>query len=98
MMLFNPGKIVTTYNINVRMKNEPRFAAEINNALERFLEGDWGDLDEENKMMNDEALESECEKGFSDSIFAMYRILGSEVYIITECDRSVTTILYAEEY
>ena len=48
--------------------------------------------------MNDEALEAERNGQFSDSLFSLYNIGGREIYIITECDRSVTTVLFPEEY
>lgn len=43
--------------------------------------------------MNDRAVESG-----DDRIFSAYTIEGHRVYIITEWDRSYTTMLLAEEY
>ena len=49
--------------------------------------------------MNDEAIAAEQRGEPTDSLFSMYRYFdGTEVYIITEWNRSVTTILFPEEY
>jgi hypothetical protein len=54
---------------------------------------DWGDLCDEDKQANEEALE----QGFR--ILSCYRVGGGRrIYIITEADRSSTCILLPEEY
>lgn len=64
------------------------------NPLARHLMGDWGDVGEHDKQENDFALE----KG-NLRIFSVYRLNdGVKVWIITEADRSVTTILLPSEY
>jgi hypothetical protein len=55
--------------------------------------GDWGDLGNEDKQSNEEALE----EGFR--ILSCYQVgNGRRIYIITEADRSSTCILLPEEY
>jgi hypothetical protein len=55
--------------------------------------GDWGDLTEEDKQANEEALIH------GDRILSHYKLDGSRrIYIITEADRSSTCILLPEEY
>lgn len=54
--------------------------------------GEWGDLCDHDKTANDEALET------GDRILSAYQISGRKIYIITEHDRSRTTIMLAEEY
>ena len=62
-------------------------------SLTRHLSADWGNLDEHDWKMNDEALE------FGGRILSQYfSENGTKFWIITECDRSVTTILLPEEY
>jgi hypothetical protein len=65
-------------------------------SLSRFIErhhnGDWGDLDEEDKQANEDALK------YGGRIFSSYLTNQRKLYVITECDRSLTTILFAEEY
>ena len=48
---------------------------------------------EEDKQMNDEAI-----KSGNDRILAAYETSKGNIYIITEHDRSATTILFADEY
>ncbi|MGJ0484309.1 MAG: hypothetical protein ACR65R_07220 [Methylomicrobium sp.] len=54
--------------------------------------GDWGDLGDEDKRSNDEAL-----KGGS-RIFSAYRFDTVKLWVITEAGRSATTILLPKEY
>jgi hypothetical protein len=58
----------------------------------RHAEGDWGDLDPEDAAANDQALID------GDRLLSAYTVDGTKVWIITEWDRSVTTILLPEEY
>ena len=62
------------------------------------LQGDWGDVGDDSRRINDEALEAERNGQFSDSLFSLYSIGDREIHIITECDRSVTTVLFPDEY
>lgn len=66
------------------------------NSLElimRHVSGDWGDLDEEDKRENELSLEH----GFR--ILSAYTLdTGVKVWVITEYDRSATTILLPSEY
>ncbi len=55
--------------------------------------GDWGDLCDEDKQANEEALELGLR------ILSHYKLGGGRrIYIITEADRSSTCILLPEEY
>ena len=86
-VLFSPGRVVATQG-----------AAEIPmevllSALKRHLSGDWGDVSEGDKELNDEAV-----KG-GDRILSSYRAPDkTKFWIITECDRSATTFLLPDEY
>jgi len=61
--------------------------------LVRHVTGDWGDLPEEDIQENQFSLEHGLR------IFSAYHLnAGTKIYVITEYDRSVTTILLAEEY
>ena len=57
MSLFETGPIVMTMGIREMM--ESGYQDEINDCLERHKVGDWGDLCDEDKQMNNEALEME---------------------------------------
>ena len=62
-------------------------------CLVRHANGDFGIVSEEDKALNEEALES------GDRILSAYRDRnGVKFWIITEWDRSATTILLPSEY
>tara|TARA_R110002072_G_scaffold271038_1_gene430907 strand:+ start:20874 stop:21158 length:285 start_codon:yes stop_codon:yes gene_type:complete len=59
----------------------------------RHLNGDWGDVCQEDQWANDLALEE------GHRLFSSYRTEnGTKFWVITEHDRSVTTFLLPEEY
>ena len=53
---FNMGRIVVTRSINDLMAAEQKFAVEVTIALQRYAVKDWGNLDDEDKQTNEEAL------------------------------------------
>jgi hypothetical protein len=60
----------------------------------RHLCGDWGDLDDSDRRLNDAALQSG-----EDRLFSSYQVASDlTLWIITEWDRSVTTLLLPSEY
>ena len=60
--------------------------------IERHHNGDWGDLDEEDKQANEDALVH------GGRIFSSYLTNQRKIYVISEADRSMTTVLFATEY
>jgi hypothetical protein len=60
--------------------------------LARHATGDWGELCEYDRRQNDVALR----EGYR--VLSSYPVGQGRVWIITEADRSVTTILLPEEY
>ena len=67
--------------------------------LSRHATGDWGDLGAEDKQANDDACAQEGNIGRQGRILSSYCTRnGTKFWIITEYDRSVTTILLPEEY
>ena len=62
--------------------------------LHRHCTGDWGDLDyKDDRLMNDHAVASGV-----DRIMSVYKVGDDKVWIITEADRSSTTLLLPDEY
>lgn len=87
-ILFPFGQIVATPNALNTIQPE-----EIKKGLFRHLEGDWGDLDPEDKRANELALHE------GTRLLSAYHAQDKLKYwIITEADRSVTTILLPEDY
>ena len=61
--------------------------------LRRHVTGDWGDVPEEDRLSNEQALIH------GDRLLSSYRIRESlTVWIITEADRSATTLLLPDDY
>lgn len=90
---FPLGSIVATKGVSDLARKDPHFAAFASNSFARHCEGDWGDLDDHDKLMNERALQTD------DRILSRYvSPAGVAIYIITEWDRSATTILFPEEY
>lgn len=60
--------------------------------LRRHMSGDWAEMDEEDQKSNREAVTE------GSRIFSAYIIQGAKFWVITEADRSSTTILLPSEY
>jgi hypothetical protein len=59
----------------------------------RHASGDWGEVNEEDQKLNDEALVH------GDLILSAYRTLkGVRLWVVTEADRSSTVALLPQEY
>lgn len=67
--------------------------SEMLRGMRRHANCDWGDLDVEDRQANDAALKS------GGRLVSSYRTeSGTKFWIITEADRSATTVLLPEEY
>jgi hypothetical protein len=66
--------------------------AQLLTVIGRHAAGDWGDLDREDRAANDAALRH------GTRLLSAYALDGARVWIITEADRSATTVLLPEEY
>lgn len=91
-MLFKLGSIVQTRGVCERRKEDPEFNSFVQKCLERHAKGDWGDLDEEDKKENQFSLEKRLR------LFSAYKQKNWKVWVITEGDRSATTLLFPSDY
>jgi hypothetical protein len=87
--LFSLGQIVATPGALTLMQEQGIDPLAL---LSRHVRGDWGDLGEEDKQEN----ELSVKEGFR--ILSAYGEGEKKLWIITEADRSVTTILLPQEY
>lgn len=88
--LFAMGRVVGTPGVLEALHEAEQDPVEL---LLRHQTGDWGQLPEEDKEEN----ELSVEKGFR--ILSAYKLdTGVKVWVITEWDRSVTTLLLPNEY
>lgn len=88
--LFSLGQVVSTPGALQALENAGHTASEF---LVRHALGDWGNLCDEDKQANDEAVADDLR------ILSAYKLSGgARIWVITEADRSVTTLLLPEEY
>ncbi|VGO17682.1 hypothetical protein PDESU_06284 [Pontiella desulfatans] len=88
--LFALGRLVATPGALAALEENGKGCTEY---LERHVRGEWGDLCDEDKLANDEAVAAGLR------ILSAYRLPdGERLWAITEADRSVTTILLPAEY
>ena len=88
---FSPGQVVMTAGVDELVRQ-----GRLNPTpyLSRHLHGDWGDLSDDDRRLNDAALQSG-----EDRLFSSYQVTRDlKLWIITEWDRSVTTLLLPGEY
>lgn len=85
---FRLGRIVAAPHALAVLTNE-----EILRAIIRHQSGDWGELDAEDCEANDRAVMQ------GTRVLSAYRSeKGVPFWLITEADRSVTTVLLPQEY
>ncbi len=87
---FEMGELVATSNCLAWADEE---GVDLQPLLARHLLGDWGDLDQSDAAQNEAALKSGEAR-----LFSAYETESGKVWIITEWDRSVTTILRPDDY
>ena len=88
--LFSLGQVVATPGALTALQKAGQQPQEF---LARHLQGDWGDLCEEDRQENALSLDRDFR------LLSRYNTsAGEALYVITEADRSVTTILLPKEY
>ena len=89
--LFPAGQIVATPAALALLGQVNKTPAEF---LSRHLRGDWGD-----DLCRDDKTENELSLKEGFRLLSSYKVTdGEKLWIITEADRSVTTLLLPEEY
>ncbi len=90
--LFDPGRLMLTQAVQSLMEQQ---ILDITPYLKRHLSGDWGELSNDDWHTNQRALET------GERLFAAYDISAdaeTRLWIITEADRSATTLLLPSDY
>lgn len=96
MKQFELGTLVITRGVHDKMTRDSQFAEFVLTCVARHEACDWGDLCDSDKNQNDEAVRTS-----DDRIFSAYEPAdhpGWRIWIITEWDRSATTVLFPDEY
>lgn len=90
---FQLGQMVMTSGIAAEIEANPAFRRHVLESLARHVTGDWGDLCNEDKQENEYSLTRHLR------LLSSYEEDGfKKIWIITEADRSATTVLFPEEY
>jgi hypothetical protein len=88
--LFSLGQIVATPGALAALEKAGQSPAEF---LAQHVRGEWGDVPDEDKRENEFSLE----RGFR--LLSSYRTNANDkIWVITEADRSATTLLLPSEY
>lgn len=92
---FEIGTLLATTQIADDFSRNEKFKDFVLQSFNRYIHCDWGEMSEDDKKLNDEAVKNGDER-----IFASYTNPNTDVtiWIITEADRSHTTIIYPSEY
>lgn len=89
-MRFDLGRVVATPGALDALKQSGQSSRQF---IKRHLSGDWGKMSNFDQQMNEQALAE------GKRIFSAYKLSsGEKLWIITEADRSVTTLLLPDEY
>jgi hypothetical protein len=96
MGIFKLGDVIVTSNVNKHMMST-EFEEFVKNSLDRHSRNDYGEMCEDDKMMNDLATI----KG--GRIFSSYHIIDANIkedriWIITTGDREYTSVMFPHEY
>jgi len=87
---FAPGRIMATQHFLDKCGELGQDPYEI---LRRHFACDWSEMTQEDRDLNEAAIV------FEDRIFSGYNLRdGTRVFVITEWDRSYTTLMLADEY
>ena len=90
MIRFALGRVVATPAALSALEKAEQHPAEF---LDRHVSGDWGEVPEADKQENEVSVE----QGFR--ILSAYTTsAGDRIWVLTEADRSVTSILLPSEY
>ena len=90
---FPLGQVVATSGVYGMASDNEKFGEFVSKSFNKHANGDWGNLCKEDKATNESALVN------GERLFSKYHFdKDTSIYIITEWDRSVTTILFPEEY
>lgn len=89
--LFPLGQIVVTTRV-MHLIQQHECSQGLYHLLLRHQIGDWGNVCSEDKESNEQGLIEQLR------IISSYILVQNTVWIITEADRSITTVLLPDEY
>lgn len=88
--LFDLGQMVATPGVLAHLQDHATTTPQ--ELVRRHATGDFGDLSVADHQANVDAIK------LGDRVLSAYEVAGERIWVITEHDRSVTTVLLASEY
>lgn len=93
---FNIGQVVATPGASTALEETGEGAKTF---LDRHVRGDWGEMTQADSDGNDRAIAHEGDREKQGRVMSSYKLSsGVKVCILTEWDRSVTTLMLWSEY
>ena len=91
---FDLGQVVVSKGVDEKMKGDRSFRVFVQVSIGRYVHRDWGQTCDEDAKANNRAIQN------GERIRAVYKQPRTDttIWIITEADRSVTTIVFPDEY
>ena len=91
---FDLGQVVVTKGVEEKTKENRNFRVFVQVSIGRYVHRDWGQTCDEDVKVNNRAIQN------GERILAVYRQpkTGITIRIITEANRSVTTIMFPDEH
>ena len=96
---FSLGQVVATRAVWELIDKNEDFSKFVTLCMSRYIQNDWGELPEEDWALNDESVRN------GERLLASYQIpefieevFEDRLWIITEWDRSTTTLLFPGDY
>lgn len=91
---FDLGQVVVAKGVDEKMKEDRSFSVFVQVSIGRYVHRDWGQTCDEDAKANNRAIQN------GERILAVYRQpkIGITIRIITEANRSVTTIMFPDEH
>jgi predicted transcriptional regulator len=88
----NVGHVLITRGVAEQVRHNRKFASFVKESLGRHRRGEWGEMSDEVRQLNNQNL------GINTRLFSWYEIKDfPEIWITTEPDRSFTTIMFPDE-
>lgn len=87
--LFPLGKVSLTHGVNDLIQGQHEV---LNSFLMKHVKGEWGLLDDDDKLSNEQALK------YGGRLLSVYELHEIKIWIVTEADRSRSTFLLPWEF
>lgn len=88
------GRVVLSPKVQERVRTDNAFAAFAFSSLDQHAAEDWGEISEHDKLVSDDALR------YGGMILSSYifPVDRTKIWIVTDAERFITTILFPDEY